>query len=257
MSTTLPQPLKQIYDQLVDLPFDHQPTDFPFVKRLAVENNWTMAFAEQVLEEYRRFLLLASLNTQVVSPSDAVDQAWHLHLTYTRSYWQDLCDHVLRRPLHHEPMSGWGQDKQRFMQQYADTLAYYQTVFKEAPPATIWPSVKKRFANMPDYRRVNMALYQLHPYQSASGFIRGLFLLVFGIFFVELAFGATIAIIVGTVFGIIFASSSSGITPLYPASKTSGGGGADGIGSGACGAGGCGSGGCGGGGCGGGGCGGS
>jgi hypothetical protein len=43
-----------------------------------------------VLGEYRRFLFLAMEAGHPVSPSRAVDLAWHQHLLDTRSYWQLL-----------------------------------------------------------------------------------------------------------------------------------------------------------------------
>lgn len=77
-----------------------------FTRRLARENRWSEAFARRVLEEYRRFVYLSMVAGRPMTPSDAVDQAWHLHLSYTRSYWQGLCRDVLGRPLHHEPTQG-------------------------------------------------------------------------------------------------------------------------------------------------------
>jgi hypothetical protein len=57
-----------------------------FAARLARENGWRPAQAARVIEEYRRFCFLAVTAGHPVTPSDAVDQAWHLHLTYTRDY---------------------------------------------------------------------------------------------------------------------------------------------------------------------------
>jgi hypothetical protein len=58
-----------------------------FVSRLAEENGWSLGFAARVMTEYRRFLFLAATTDHQVTPSDEVDQAWHLHLAYTRHYW--------------------------------------------------------------------------------------------------------------------------------------------------------------------------
>ena len=60
----------------------------------------------RAIEEYRRFLLLGVAAGHPVSPSDTVDQVWHLHLTYTRRYWDTLCRDTLGRLLHHEPTQG-------------------------------------------------------------------------------------------------------------------------------------------------------
>ncbi len=44
-----------------------------------------------MFDEYRRFAFLAATAGHPVTPSDAVDQAWHLHLTYSRDYWDRFC----------------------------------------------------------------------------------------------------------------------------------------------------------------------
>jgi len=77
------------------------PSDaaLPFVQRLARENGWSAAHAARVIEEYRRFCFLAVTAGHPVTPSDAVDQVWHLHLTYSRDYWERFCPDVLGQPL--------------------------------------------------------------------------------------------------------------------------------------------------------------
>lgn len=66
-----------------------------FAARLARENHWSLAEAELVIEGYRRFCYLAVTAGHEVTPSDAVDQAWHLHITYSpttgRSYARWSC----------------------------------------------------------------------------------------------------------------------------------------------------------------------
>src|SRR5262245_11583978 len=80
--------------------------ELSFAARLARENGWNAVFTERVITEYKRFCFLAATAGHEVTPSDAVDQAWHLHLTYTRDYWQRFCPDVLGGPLHHGPTSG-------------------------------------------------------------------------------------------------------------------------------------------------------
>ena len=69
---------------------DDPSSSTTFTARLAKENGWKLSFARRVVEEYRRFLFLAAAAEHPVSPPDAIDQAWHLHLLYTRSYWENL-----------------------------------------------------------------------------------------------------------------------------------------------------------------------
>lgn len=118
----------------------------PFSSRLAREQGWTHAETARVIREYRRFLCLAALSGHPVSPSDAVDHAWHLHLLYTRSYWQELCKETLGFDLHHEPARGNTEDAGKFADWYARTLESYRHLFGETPPADIWPSPEAKAA---------------------------------------------------------------------------------------------------------------
>lgn len=118
---------------------------FNFSARLAKENGWSRAYTARVIQEYKRFLLLAVHAGHPVCPSEAVDQGWHLHLVYTRSYWQHLCTEVLGRPLHHEPTAGGLDESAKFHLQYEDTLASYRRLFGAEPPADIWPTAEECF----------------------------------------------------------------------------------------------------------------
>lgn len=125
-----------------------------FAQRLARENGWSLDHAERVIEEYKRFCFLAVTAPHAVTPSDAVDQAWHLHLTYTRDYWERFCPEILGRPLHHGPTAGGAAEGHRYFAQYADTLRSYEAAFG-LPPAEIWPDAARRFLRDPQARRVN------------------------------------------------------------------------------------------------------
>lgn len=224
-----------LYDKLMDFQFDMQATDFTFLQRVAQENAWSANYAERVLLEYRRFLLLTRMGEGEISPSDAVDQVWHLHMVYTHSYWDELCGKVLQYPLHHNPIDGGGKDRETFMAQYARTLVRYREVFGEEPPADIWPSVETRFAShtLPHFQRVDMNLYKPKPV--VSGWVKWL---VLGSIFAGVT---AVANVFFAVLAVLF------VNFLFFSDVMASGGG--------CGGGGCGGGGCGGG-CGGGGCGG-
>jgi len=127
----------------------------PFAERLARENGWTGAHAARVIDEYRRFVFLAMTAGQEVTPSDAVDQAWHLHLTYTRDYWDRFCPDVLGMPLHHGPTAGGADERHRFFAQYAATLQSYERVFGETAPADLWPPAAQRLIDDPRARRLH------------------------------------------------------------------------------------------------------
>lgn len=138
-------------------PYNIGPDDaaLPFAARLARENGWSAAFAARVIGEYKRFCFLAVTGEGEVTPSDAVDQAWHLHLTYSRDYWERFCPGVLGRALHHGPTAGGIEERYRYFDQYADTLKRYEQVFGEVPPADIWPGAARRLIDDPRARRVH------------------------------------------------------------------------------------------------------
>ncbi|HZG47655.1 MAG TPA: hypothetical protein VEZ41_15510 [Allosphingosinicella sp.] len=123
-----------------------------FTARLARDQRWSRRHAEAVMEEYRRFIFLAATGSRPVTPSRDVDEAWHLHLTYSRHYWDELCGRILGRPLHHDPTEGGAAQQAHFFDQYAATLARYEAVFGEPPRPDIWPSPAIRFGR-PEPRR--------------------------------------------------------------------------------------------------------
>lgn len=127
----------------------------PFTERLARENGWTPDHAARVVEEYKRFCFLAVTAGHAVTPSDAVDQAWHLHLTYSRDYWEHFCPSVLGRPLHHEPTTGEIDARHRYFRQYAETLKSYERTFGESSPADLWPTGAQRLLDDPKARRIH------------------------------------------------------------------------------------------------------
>lgn len=110
-----------------------------FTSRLAKENGWSRRHAARVVMEYRRFLFLAVHAGHPVTPSLDVDQAWHLHLVFTRSYWQHWCAELLGRALHHEPTTGGLAEEAKFRRQYERTLESYRCLFEEEPPVDVWP----------------------------------------------------------------------------------------------------------------------
>ena len=81
--------------RLSEYDFDDPEYRLSFTARLARENNWSREFAARTIDEYRRFCWLAIYAEHPVTPSDAVDQVWHLHLTYSHDYWDRFCPEVL------------------------------------------------------------------------------------------------------------------------------------------------------------------
>lgn len=152
-----------LWQRLSAFDFQVNDPDLTFTARLARENAWSQAYTERVLEEYRRFLYLACVTDHPVTPSDAMDQAWHLHLVYSRSYWEDLCPHILQCNLHHEPTQGGSDEADKFKTWYENTLESYQQHFGAAPPADIWPASEERFNPLNLHQRVNVNKHRSLP----------------------------------------------------------------------------------------------
>jgi len=153
----------ELFERIQNFRFDDGDTAFPFVSRLERENGWSVAYAVRAIAEYRKFVFLAVAGGHPVSPSDAVDQVWHLHLLYTRSYWDRFCKETLGRPLHHEPTRGGKQEKDKFAGWYAATLDSYRRHFGEEPPADIWPAAEIRFGDDIHFERVNRTRFWVIP----------------------------------------------------------------------------------------------
>ena len=146
-----------LWNRLVAFELDNIGDALTFTERLARENGWHLGFARRVIEEYRRFLYLALRAGHSVTPSDEVDQAWHLHLVYSRSYWDELCTQVLQHRLHHGPTRGGPAEDDRFLENYEATRASYRRCFNSEPPADLWPEPEVRFAPQARWQRVDLS----------------------------------------------------------------------------------------------------
>jgi len=146
---------RRLLDRIRAFAFDEAEVAFPFAARLARENCWSRRYAERAIEEYRRFMFLAVAAGHPVTPSDQVDQVWHLHLLYTRSYWDEFCGAVLGEPIHHGPTRGGHQESAKFHAWYDRTLESYRRMFGVRPPPDIWPDGAIRFGEDLRHMRVN------------------------------------------------------------------------------------------------------
>ena len=142
--------------------FEHPELGIDFARRLAREQGWTLDFARRAIDEYRRFCFLACISPHEVTPSDAVDEVWHLHLCYTRDYWKQFCPQVLGRALHHGPTQGGREESWRYREQYATTIALYEDYFGAAPQ-DLWPGTRERFAARPAQIAIDRGRYWLIP----------------------------------------------------------------------------------------------
>lgn len=134
--------------------FEDPSVGLDFTRRLARTMAWPVETARTGIAEYRRFCFLAAISTTPVTPSEQVDEIWHLHLTYTRDYWNGWCGTALGKTLHHDPTAGGDYEQAKFRIQYAETLALYERYFGP-PDATFWPGLRERFRPTARYRLVD------------------------------------------------------------------------------------------------------
>lgn len=145
----------ELYQSIEAFSLDTADTALSFSKRLARDNGWSANYTQRVIAEYKKFAFLAVVAGHPVTPSDRVDQVWHLHLVYTRSYWDEFCPNVLGKALHHGPTRGGGSEHDKFNDWYNKTLASYEHFFGQKPPEDIWSPARIRFGRDLHFRRVN------------------------------------------------------------------------------------------------------
>lgn len=149
-----------LWRKLQDFELDDPNASLCFSERLARENGWTHSFTLRAIEEYKRFLYLLCVCNEPLTPSDQVDQVWHLHLIYTRSYWKDLCANVLQREIHHGPTQGGQKELMKFTDWYTQCKLRYREHFLQEPPIDLWPEASDRF-NSFRFQRVDLTRYWL------------------------------------------------------------------------------------------------
>lgn len=112
----------------------------PFTHKLLQEYKWQSEFTERAVAEYKKFIYLCVIIPKGASPSPIVDQVWHMHLTYSKNYWEDFCQNTLYVNLHHNPSKGGEEEVVKHRQWYNETIQQYKEVFETDPPIDIWPA---------------------------------------------------------------------------------------------------------------------
>ena len=130
---------RALWNKIRDFQIDDPFASIQFSDKLAHKNNWSKEFTRRAIEEYKRFIFLCCISPSGASPSEIVDEVWHLHLTYTHQYWKEFCGKVLGKEIHHFPSKGGTTEKEKHQNWYASTLVLYRKVFNEEPPSDIWP----------------------------------------------------------------------------------------------------------------------
>lgn len=144
-----------LWTKIETFQIDDSESKFTFTDRLRRENGWTYEYTLRTISEYKKFIFLICIAEHPLTPSDQVDQVWHLHLLYTRSYWIDFCKNTLNKDIHHGPTKGGNDEKEKYNDLYSKTKAFYLDTFNKEAPKDIWPSSNIRFGEI-HFQRVNL-----------------------------------------------------------------------------------------------------
>ncbi len=115
-----------------------------FVNILAWEQRIDVEEAIKWIIEYKKFIFLifAFYTDRIMSPSEIVDQVWHLHMQFVEDFQRDVCSINV---IHHFPSKGGSAETVKYTNLYSETLETYNKFFG-APDGKIWPSSDARFS---------------------------------------------------------------------------------------------------------------
>ncbi len=207
---------EELWNRIREFQLDVKGAEFPFSAKLAHENGWTLLYAKRAIEEYKKFIYLICAENISCSPSDQLDQVWHLHMLYTESYWKDFCRDTLNREIHHNPSLGGKLEKEKYNNMYEYTINIYYKYFLEFPDTEFWPDLKDR-KNDFFHQRVNLAENWVFPKYSFGSIKKILSLSILGFFtencgaggFVGLFFMFFFPWIVGILISVIFSDDDT------------------------------------------------
>ncbi|MCU0440081.1 MAG: hypothetical protein MUC49_19510 [Raineya sp.] len=124
-----------VWEEIEKFDFDSPPSEYGFSVRLAYENGWSLNFTQKAIEEYKKFMFLASISKEMVSPSEIVDTVWHQHLLFSHFY-ANFCQ-KLGKWIDHVPSTHQVSEKHKFVQAKKHTQELYQEHFGKMPE-DIW-----------------------------------------------------------------------------------------------------------------------
>jgi hypothetical protein len=144
----------KLWEDLSHYSFEDPTSSLTILRRLSMEHGWPLEYARRVTDEYKKFVYLAVMAGHKVTPSDEVDQVWHLHMIYTEEYWDNFCTNILHTKLHHGPTKGGKNEDIKFDDWYSKTKDSYRRIFGTEPPEDIWPDNAVRFGRR--FVRINV-----------------------------------------------------------------------------------------------------
>lgn len=123
---------RALWEAIRRFSFDEAIEEYGFETRLAYESKWTHHVTKQAIEEYKKFMFLASISNQMVSPSEIVDKVWHQHLIFSKSY-EKLCQ-LLGKKIEHIPSTHNPHNHSVFKTAKEHTATLYESYFGKQNP---------------------------------------------------------------------------------------------------------------------------
>lgn len=114
--------LEKSYNQLPNLLLERIK---PFANKTGLE-------PKNLLREMLKFLILCGKHEESLTPSLAVDEAWHNYILFTKSY-AIFCQNNFGKFIHHEP----DENEEKNSNRYDRTIELYCDHFGQ-PPTKIW-----------------------------------------------------------------------------------------------------------------------
>lgn len=114
-----------------------------FFNKLKDEYNWKSEQANNAILEYQKFLLIVKKYGANQTPSKLVDKVWHIHLLFTKDYWENLCPNYLGFNLHHIPSETDSESKVKDLENYKNTMEHYKLLFGEKNKIAIPDNTRK------------------------------------------------------------------------------------------------------------------
>jgi uncharacterized protein (TIGR04222 family) len=127
----------ELWQKIAYYDLDDPKSAHPFSKKLMHEQKLTSTLTQRTIAEYKKFIFLVLVEPQGASPSQKVDEVWHLHITFTKNY-ADFCEQIAGNFIHHNPSKGGAEEVNRHALWYKDTLIAYVRHFDAPPPPDIW-----------------------------------------------------------------------------------------------------------------------
>ncbi|WP_261510569.1 glycine-rich domain-containing protein [Chryseobacterium paludis] len=168
METTIIIKEDSLWNRISEFSLDAAEASFPFSRKLAKEEKWTLDFTQKAIEEYKKFVYLCCILPNGASPSEIIDKVWHMHLIYTQNYWEDFCPNILKRKLHHHPSKGGYTEKLKHDDWFNGTLKYYREIFQYEAPEDIWKNHDNINSKKHWIKRLYLSLLLLTPFLFSS-----------------------------------------------------------------------------------------